>query len=131
MARRKPKPANNDEPTCSFRFMRQTWQRIAWACRKSGFIIIADSIENHIKDVRHTDLVEIVIPISACIGISQACMTHEFGVGIAFATAASSHHVEKVLEETVSSEALANAKEELEEMESIATKSTAKSRRSD
>ncbi len=116
----KPKPANSDEPTCNFRFMRQTWRRIAWACRKSEFINIADSIENHTESVRHTDLVEIRIPISACIGISQACMTHEVGVGIAFATAASSHHVEKVLEKPVSSEALANAREELEleEMES-------------
>lgn len=109
----KPKPANNNTPTCSFRFMRQVWRRVAWACRKSEFINIADSIENRIKDVRHTDLVEIRIPISSCIGISQACMTHEVGVGIAFATAASSHHVEKVQKKPVDSEALANAREAL------------------
>ncbi len=113
-----PKPANNNEPTCQFRFMRQKWRRIAWACRKSGFQRIAESIEKRFEGVRPTDNIEIRLPISACIGISQACDTHQVGVGIAFATAASSHHVEKVLEKSVSSEALANAREELEEMES-------------
>ena len=107
---------NNDTPTCTFRFMRQTWRRIVWACRKSGFHNIADSIKKRLEGVRLTDLVEIKVPISACIDIAQACATP--GVdGIAFATAASSHLVEKPQVKSVPPEALANAREALEGME--------------
>ena len=118
---KRPKPANNDTPTCAFRFMHQTWRRVSWACRKSGFTTFADSIEKHIEGVRKTDLVEIIVPIHACVKIAQACATHDVSTGIAFATAWSSHSVEKVPVKPVPSEAmtvaLANAKEELDLME--------------
>ena len=118
---KRPKAANNDTPTCSFRFMHQTWQRVALACRKGGFTTFADSIEKHIEGVRKTDLVEIEVPIHACVKIAQACATHDVSTGIAFATACSSHLVEKVTVKPVPSdamtEALANAREELDLME--------------
>ena len=120
MAKRPKQTANNDTPTCTFRLMRQKWRRLEWAVRKSGFKKIADAILNRIEGIRPTDLVEIEVPISACIAISQACATH--GVdGIAFATAASAHLAEKVPVKPVPSEAMAealeNAKAELEGME--------------
>ena len=122
MAKRPKQTENKDTPTYSFRFTRQKWQIVASACRKSGSTTIADSIENHIEGMAHTDFVEIIVPISACVSIAQACDTHDVSTGVAFATACSSHLAEKVPVKPVPSEAMAeamqNAKEELGKMQS-------------
>jgi len=114
---RKKQQTTSNEPTVTFIFKSQTWRRVMWACAKSELEAIAVSIEKRLIGIRPTENVEIAVPISACIGISQACDTHDVGVGIAFATAASSHYVEKVKQKPVSSEALTNAREALIKME--------------
>ena len=107
---------NNNTPTCTFQFTHQEWREVALACRKKGMQNIADSIEKHIEGVSHTARVEIKVPISACVDISQACANHGVSIGIAFATAASSHLVEKPQVKPVPPEAMQNAHESLEEM---------------
>jgi hypothetical protein len=119
MKRNKPKPENK-QPTVKFCLMFQTWFRIGAACRKDGFDAIADSITRHIAGRRPTDLFEISVPLTACIAISQACANHSLGVGISFATAASSLAHEKQKEEPVDPETLAMVREEFEETEADA-----------
>ncbi len=114
---RKNQKTKNNETTLTFDFVPKTWLDIKRVCVLNGFNEIAASIEKHIDGVPPTEKVSIAVPISACVAISQACVNHNLGVGIAFITAASSHHVEKVKEKPVSSEALANARAELEGME--------------
>ena len=117
MSRRKPQTTNNNTPTCTFRLMRQKWIRIALACRKNGMQNIADSIEKHIEGVSPATLVEIKVPISACVDISQACANHGVSLGLKFVKAATLHLVEKVQVKSVPSEAMENAQEALEEMD--------------
>ncbi len=95
-----------------------TWRKIRFACQADGFSKIAESIQNHVEGHSAENKVEIAVPVDCCVGISRACANHNIGAGIAFTTAASSHLVEKVKCKPVTSEALAAAKEELEEMES-------------
>jgi len=113
--RKKPNP-DNKQPSVQFYLMHQTWFRIGAAARKDGFNRIADSITRHIAGHRPTEMIEIAVPLDACIAISQVCVNHDLGVGVSFATAASSLAHRKPKEEPVDPETLAVVREELERM---------------
>lgn len=126
MARRKKhnQPAKYSKPTvptCRFCWMEQDWWRIKWACINDNLMKIAESIQKRIDGVRHTDFVEIDIPLDVCGLIALACANHNVSKGIAFAMAASSCRAKsekkKPVDAGVMSEAVANAREELEGME--------------
>ena len=117
--KRKPQTTvNNKLPSVKFNLMHQDWRSIAWACRKDGFDIIADSIVRHIAGHRHTEHVEIAVPVDSCRMIASACANHDVGQGRGFSTAASSHYHEKRGDKPVDQATVAAVREEFEGMKS-------------
>lgn len=124
----KPKPANSRTPLGpqkQFIEMAQEWTRIANAMDDHGCYDIAKAIRKYIANKRPTDTVAIDVPLEMCGAISRACETARLAIGIKFAIAASGATVwgdprkrktPKKRSEAMS-EALVNAREELEEME--------------
>ena len=81
-------------PTVTFYLMRQTWERVAAACKRDNRPKLAASIIEKVSGVRLTELVALHVPVDKCQDIATACINHNVGVvgvGVGFATAASSH----------------------------------------
>lgn len=113
---RKQKPTAK-LPKPKFNFMAQEWRRVRFAVLKDGYTQIGASIQKYIEGYRPTDFVEISVPVDCCLNIARACANHGVGKGIAFATAASGHYVEKREEKPVDAETVERVREELEGME--------------
>ena len=116
----KPTPKAN-RPLKLFTEMAQTWELVAAACDKHGIYEIAKSIRYYLAAKRQTEMVTIKIPLETCGAIGRACAPNGPGCGVKFVVAGSAFEFPKTEEPKPSvemREAVKNAKEELERMES-------------
>lgn len=126
MARRKKQTATKPKPTIKVNIMRQDWRNVAWAVKKDGHDLLANSIRRYIDGIPSTDFVEIAIPEGLVRKVYLACLDHGVGVGATIARAADSHwqaqghrfeKSSKPVDAGVMKEAMAHAAEELKGME--------------
>ena len=120
------KPQTPATPTVNLNLLGQEWRSVAWAVKRDGHALCAESISEYIEGVKAAEFFEIEIPEGLISKLCNACLNHGVDVGAKIAQEADRHWQEQGLKSEkpskpvpaeVMREAMSNAREELEGME--------------